>query len=100
MLTSAVQVHAEATESIVGDVNGDGAVNVADVMLIVNHILGEDMTNYSFSVVAANINKDDQINVTDVMIVVGIILGYQWDDPDNPFIIIDEGDGKDPSEGV
>ena len=47
-----------------------------------------------------NINKDDDVNVTDVMIVVNIIMGAHWDDPDNPYLIIDEEDGKDPVNGV
>lgn len=100
LFTSTVQVYGETMKSPVGDVNGDGAVTVADVMLIVNFVMGNDMTNLPFSFVAANINKDDAVTVTDAMIVVSIIMGAHWDDPDNPTLIIDDGEGDDPGGGL
>ena len=50
----------------------DGEVTVTDVMLTVNHIMGED--DDAFHSKYADINQDGEINVTDVMLIVGIIL--------------------------
>ena len=52
-----------------GDVNGDGAVNVQDIILIVNMIL--DITEPSD---VADINSDGIINVLDLVVLVNIIL--------------------------
>lgn len=56
----------------IGDVNGDGTVNVTDVTLLVNHILGVQDEN----VVVKNldINGDKMVSVTDVTALVNIIL--------------------------
>ena len=53
-----------------GDVNGDGAVNVTDVTMLVSMILGNTAIN-----AAADVNEDTQVNVTDVTALVSIILG-------------------------
>ena len=58
--------------SLLGDVNGDGSITVADVMLLVNYILGN--VNDNFILRNADTNKDDNITVTDVMILVKMIL--------------------------
>jgi hypothetical protein len=58
----------------VGDVNGDGAVDVSDVMLIVAMALGETVQD-SF-VPRADINGDGVVDVTDVMTVVQMILTH------------------------
>ena len=52
--------------------NSDGSVDVADVMLIVNHIIGNTLP--IFNEEAANINGDSRIDVADVMLVVNMIL--------------------------
>jgi hypothetical protein len=56
----------------IGDVNGDGTVNVTDVTLLVNYILGVHDDN----VVVKNldINGDKMVSVTDVTALVNIIL--------------------------
>ena len=58
---------------LLGDVNRDGEVNVTDVMLAVNYILGENSTFFHFD--NADINQDGDVNVSDVMGIVAIILG-------------------------
>ncbi|MBO4589414.1 MAG: BspA family leucine-rich repeat surface protein [Bacteroidaceae bacterium] len=55
-----------------GDVNGDGAVNVTDVTMLVSIILGNTP-----SIAAADVNDDTQVNVTDVTALVSIILGQK-----------------------
>lgn len=58
---------------ISGDANGDGVVDVADVVAVVNYILGKASGN--FNEAAANINGDEEIDVADVVGIVNIILG-------------------------
>jgi hypothetical protein len=55
-----------------GDVNGDGAITVTDVMLLVNHILGH--VNEFFIEENADVNGDKDITVTDVMVLVKMVL--------------------------
>lgn len=55
-----------------GDVNGDGLVNIADVVALVSHILGN--TPDVFYENAANINDDETINISDAVALVRMIL--------------------------
>ena len=59
-------------KAIPGDANDDKAVDVADVVAIVNKILGEP--NDPFVEAAADVNGDGKIDVDDVVAVVNIIL--------------------------
>lgn len=84
----------------IGDTNGDGSVTVVDVMQIVNYIITSDQGNEDFSLTAADINRDGFITVVDVMLAVGIIMGDKVDDPDNPYLDIDDSTGGDPADGL
>ena len=53
-----------------GDVNGDGAVTIADVTALVNIILGNATDIYN----AADINNDSSITIADVTALVNLIL--------------------------
>ena len=55
-----------------GDANADGTVDVADVVAIVNQILGSPSDGFNIS--ASDINGDGQIDVEDVVGTVNIIL--------------------------
>ncbi len=55
-----------------GDVNHDGQVSVTDVMMLVNHILSNPLSNFHEG--EADMNGDHQINVTDVMLIVKRVL--------------------------
>lgn len=57
---------------IIGDANGDGTVDVADVVAIVNYILNKPGENFNEQ--AADVNGDGVIDVADVVGVVNIIL--------------------------
>ena len=70
-----------AETSIKGDANSDGAVDVVDVMLIVNYILNKS-DDMAFSFNNADINGDNAVDVTDVMLCVNIIL-HKAEDEDN-----------------
>ncbi len=55
-----------------GDVNGDGDVNVNDVTVLINYILGKNPT--PFVEANANVNGDEGINVNDVTALINMIL--------------------------
>ena len=55
-----------------GDANGDGKVNVTDIMAVANYILKIPMTNFNVS--GADVNGDNGVNVTDIMGIANIIL--------------------------
>ena len=56
-------------EFVTGDINGDGDVNVIDVVVLVNVILGFEEENSS-----SDLNNDGSINVLDVVLLVNLIL--------------------------
>ena len=56
----------------VGDVNGDGVVNVTDILATANYILKIPVTNFNEQ--AADVTGDGVINVTDIMAIANIIL--------------------------
>lgn len=66
----------ETETTVLGDVNRDGDVTIADVTALVNIILGKategDTHNYDFK--AANVNEDDDITIADVTALVNMIL--------------------------
>jgi len=53
---------------ITGDLNDDDAVNVLDVVIMVNYILANE------NPYAADINNDESVNVLDIVLVINIIL--------------------------
>ena len=55
---------------VLGDVNDDGVINIADVIIAVNIILGTLEFNQ-----AADMNGDGSIDVVDIINIVSIILG-------------------------
>ena len=55
-------------QSILGDVNGDGAVNIQDIILILNMILDSSYESNG------DVNSDGIINILDVVQIVNIIL--------------------------
>ena len=58
------------SSGVLGDVNGDDTVDVLDVVLVVNMVLGVDSPNYAL----ADINNDNQVNVQDIILLLNIIL--------------------------
>ena len=69
-------------EGILGDVNDDGAINVLDVIIIVNIAISTvEPTDYQL--IVCDMNSDGSINVLDVIMTVNIILtgGKFKDDP-------------------
>ncbi len=55
-----------------GDANGDGLINVSDIVEIVNYIMGKPSNNFKQD--AADVSGDGEVNVTDIVKVVTIIM--------------------------
>ncbi|MDP2423475.1 MAG: dockerin type I domain-containing protein [Bacteroidales bacterium] len=55
-----------------GDANGDGLVNVLDVITVINYIMGQNPPGFIF--LNADVNGDQEINVLDVIGIINIIM--------------------------
>jgi len=51
-----------------GDVNGDGKVNVGDIMAVINIMAGQGSNNAK-----GDVNEDGKVNVGDIMAVINIM---------------------------
>ena len=60
---------------LLGDVNGDGFVNISDAVSLVNYILGQNPNPFVYE--AADVNRDTEINISDVVALVGLILNKE-----------------------
>ena len=58
-----------ADESIMGDLNDDGTLNVQDIIIMINIILGDEYNE------AADLSGDGIINILDVIQLMNLILG-------------------------
>lgn len=56
-----------------GDVNGDGDVDIADAVCIVNHVVGKP--NTTFNEAAADANGDGDIDIADAVRIVNLVVG-------------------------
>ena len=54
---------------IAGDINGDGNVNIQDIVLTVNYAMNSD---YNAS---CDLNSDGDVNILDIVLIANIILG-------------------------
>ena len=61
----------EWAERVLGDANGDKAVDIEDVVLVINQILEEPVTLKFFN---ADVTEDGKIDVDDVVAIVNMIL--------------------------
>ena len=77
-----------------GDVNFDGSLDITDVILLVNFVLGQTPTEEQG--LTADISQDGIINILDVIQVVGEILGttfsqsVQWLEENFPELKVKE----------
>ena len=58
---------------IKGDVNNDGAVDIADAVCIVNHVVGK--ATPVFIKAAADVNGDGDIDIADAVKIVNFVVG-------------------------
>ena len=63
---------------LLGDVNGDGRVNVSDAILLINYLINENQSGQvpsGFNSAAADFNRDGLVNVSDASTLINHILG-------------------------
>ena len=56
-----------------GDANGDGTINAADIVEVVNYIMGSPSSKFNKGAADANIDKT--VNAADIVSIVNIIMG-------------------------
>ena len=59
--------------SIPGDVNGDGDVNGADIVAVINYVLNDSKTD-------GDVNGDGEVNGADIVAVINYVLSYTGDE--------------------
>ena len=59
-------------EPLQGDVNGDGMVNIADVTVLIDYLLGNVPEDFDTN--AADVNGDSLINIADVTALIDLLL--------------------------
>ena len=56
-----------------GDVNFDGSINISDIVIMVNFVLGQTPTEEQF--ITGDMNYDGIINIVDIILIVNEVLG-------------------------
>ena len=62
-----------ASDIVLGDINQDGAINILDIITLINYILVVDIPN-SDQFNASDMNSDGELNILDVVLVLGNIV--------------------------
>lgn len=62
----------EVIDVLSGDVNGDRRVTVTDVVMTVNHIMGDEQPDFNEGV--ADLNKDGNVTMGDVVLLIDLVL--------------------------
>ena len=65
----------ESFEYSLGDINQDFTINILDVVLLVNSILGEELIGIEYYL--SDLNSDNIINIQDIILLINIILNEQ-----------------------
>lgn len=66
-----VTITGDTSTALIGDVNGDGLVNITDVIKLINYILTNDTTGMVPE--NSDFNSDEQINITDATLLINEI---------------------------
>ena len=61
------------SDYVLGDVNGNGSVDIGDAVSIVNYLVGKEST--TFMEKAADTNKNGQIDIGDAVTIVNFLVG-------------------------
>ena len=65
----------EEPEYELGDVNGDGAINISDVTALINYLLTKDPSTIVME--AADLNGDQNVNISDATALINRLLTGQ-----------------------
>ena len=67
-----VTIVGNGDEPLMGDVNGDGEVNISDVTTLIDYLLAMQPGDQFDA--AADVNGDGEINITDVTAIIDLLL--------------------------
>ncbi len=73
-VVTTIQVGNPCDSQLAGDANQDTILNILDVVLVVNYVIGVDSPGFC-QFESADMNQDEIINVLDIVLVVNNILG-------------------------
>lgn len=68
--------YTEGAASLRGDVNMDGSININDVTVLIDYLLGSEVE--PFDVEAANCNLDESVGIADVTALIDYLLTGGW----------------------
>jgi len=57
-----------------GDLNQDGSINVQDIILTINIVLGAPPSGYALC--SGDINEDGVIDILDIVLLINLILTF------------------------
>ena len=72
-VTFIIDLEDELSNNLLGDVNGDGEINILDVVSILGFIIGSDSPSDS-EFLAGDYNEDGDLNILDVVAIVSLII--------------------------
>ncbi|MBQ3730998.1 MAG: dockerin type I repeat-containing protein, partial [Muribaculaceae bacterium] len=61
---------------LLGDVNGDGNVNISDVTALIDYLLYGNASGINLT--SADANQDSSINISDVTVLIDYLLSGTW----------------------
>ena len=82
------RLYTREAKAVLGDVNGDGDVDIADAVCIVNYVVSKP--NTTFNEAAADANGDGDIDIADAVHIVNFVVGkiqtlaprFEWNLPE------------------
>ena len=63
-------------QGLIGDVNGDGSVNISDVTALIDYLLSGNASG--INLINADANQDSSINISDVTALIDYLLSDSW----------------------
>ena len=78
-ITKDNNVIVENTNIVRGDVNGDGLVNIADVVKVADHTIIQNTIKNSYEKYAGEVTNDNIINISDVIKIADYTLNKDID---------------------
>ncbi|MBR4829003.1 MAG: endonuclease [Muribaculaceae bacterium] len=68
-----VTITGNGVDTLIGDVNGDGEVNIGDVTTLIDYLLGNEGDDFVLD--AADLDNDGEVNISDVTSLIDLLLG-------------------------
>ena len=64
------------SDSDFGDLNFNQIINISDIIIMIEHIIGANSFNNNHQELLADINQDNAVNITDVISIISQILNF------------------------